>query len=516
MLNNNNYVGVIGDVLLSNYSHNPSGVSVDTKANTIVTSGETIADAEAEAFFFNLNSSGLLIENSGFGIDGVFEGSAKSESQIIANFDVKKGETFSLDFLIDSLLEANEIENRDIEYNQAQVNIGFLVVDSFGNIIDHAFLEASLISAEQIGDVNINFSNNFKLNDRQESYDLGGNNDIDFVASILKGTYERSFDKDINLTLLKVNSSAIYWFGDFLIDNLGSDFIYGTIRDDLLFGTQQDDKFYASFGNDILFGWDGNDLFIAGYGNDWLYGGNGDDSLYGENGDDSLYGENGDDLLRGGRGNDSLYGGNHEDRLFGGNGDDWLYGENGDDIIRGGRGHDTIQGGHGDDIIQGGRGHDTIQGGHGDDIIQGGRGHDTIQGGHGDDIIQGGRGHDTLTGDKGADQFLYQTINPFTTAKVGIDIITDLEVNLDKIILSQRTFTVLTPTIDGFIEAEEFEVVANDELAAVSSAFIIYSADTGNIFYNQNGSDEGLGQGSQFATLQNIPALKATDFLLSQ
>ncbi|MDJ0649431.1 MAG: calcium-binding protein [Xenococcaceae cyanobacterium MO_188.B19] len=500
MLNNNSYIGVLGDVLLSNYSHNPSGVAVDSKANTIVASGEAIAEAEAEAeaFFDNLKLSRVFIENSGFGIDGVFEGSTESESQIIANFEVKKGETFSLDFVIDSLIEANEIDNIDLEYNQAELNIGFLVIDSSGNIIDHAYLEASLISSEQIGDVKINFSNNFKLNEHQESYDLGGNNEIDFVASLIKGTYVRSFNSDTNLTLLKINSSSAYWFGDFLINNLGSDFIYGTIHDDLLFGTQKDDNFYTSFGNDILFGWDGNDQFIAGSGNDWLYGGSDDDSLYGQNGDDSLYGETGDDLLRGDIGNDSLYGGSHKDELFGGSGDDWLYGENGDDLLDGGEGKDWLYGGNGDDIIKGGEA---------DDIIKGGGA---------DDIIEGGNGNDTLTGNKGVDQFVYRTVDSFSSATIGTDIITDLEVNTDKIILSQKTFTVLTSTTDGVLNPNEFEVVANDELAAFSSAFIIYSSDTGNLFYNQNGSDEGLGQGGQFATLRNIPLLQPTEFLLSQ
>ncbi|MDJ0682851.1 MAG: calcium-binding protein [Xenococcaceae cyanobacterium MO_167.B52] len=463
MENNTSYIGALGNLLLFNYSHNPSGVAVDTKANTILVSGEAIAEAKAEteAFFDNLKLSRLVTENSGFGIDGVFEGSTESESQIIANFEVKKGEKFSLDFVIDSLIEANEIDNIDLEYNEAELNIGFLVVDSSGKIIDHLYLETSLISSEQIGDVQLNSSNNFKLNEHQESYDLDGNNGIDFVASLIKGTYERNVNNDTTLTLLKINSSEAYWFGDFLINNLGSDFIYGTIHDDLLFGTQKDDKFYASFGDDILFGWDGKDHFIAGSGNDWLYGGSHDDSLYGENGDDSLYGETGDDLIHGGKGNDSLYGGNNDDQLFGGSGDDWLYG------------------------------------------------------GRGDDIIKGGEGNDTLTGNKGADKFIYKTVDSFASAKIGVDIITDLEVNTDKIILSQRTFSVLTPTTDGFIDADQFKMVANDELAAVSSAFIIYSADTGKLFYNQNGSDEGLGQGGQFATLQNIPSLKATDFIVN-
>ena len=95
-----------------------------------------------------------------------------------------------------------------------------------------------------------------------------------------------------------------------------------------------------------------------------------------------------------------------------------------------------------------------------------------------------------------------------------MDLITDLEVNTDKIVLSQTSFNVLTPNIDSSINPDEFELVASDELAALSNAFITYSTDTGNLFYNQNGSETGLGQGAQFATLQDIPTLSATDFLI--
>ena len=55
MENNTSYIGALGNLLLFNYSHNPSGVAVDTKANTILVSGEAIAEAKAETeAFWNL------------------------------------------------------------------------------------------------------------------------------------------------------------------------------------------------------------------------------------------------------------------------------------------------------------------------------------------------------------------------------------------------------------------------------------------------------------------------------
>ncbi|MGL4881737.1 MAG: M10 family metallopeptidase C-terminal domain-containing protein, partial [Waterburya sp.] len=60
----------------------------------------------------------------------------------------------------------------------------------------------------------------------------------------------------------------------------------------------------------------------------------------------------------------------------------------------------------------------------------------------------------------------------------------------------------------------EFAVVGSDTAVATASALIVYSSGTGNLFYNQNGVTTGLGSGGQFATLSEIPALSATDFIL--
>ena len=461
-----NYVDTLGDAIFSNYSHAPSGILTDAYASTIVESGETIATAKTEAFFYDSEVSGLFTESGGFGLEGIFEGSAASDARIIASFSVEAGETFSFDFLSNLSLETKEIDNPDAEYTQAYLNIGFLLLDTSDlnniEVLDYADIWGTLISSEQIGDLEVDFSDNFTLDASNQIIDIDGNNDIDFVDSATTGTYERTFDNDTNLTLLKINQSAVSWLGDSFIGNLGPDFVYGTIRDDRWFGTQQDDQFYASLGDDLLFAGNGNDTIIAGHGSDTVYGGNGNDLLEGGAGDDILNGSNGDDRLLGGPGNDTLNGSNNNDLLRGGAGDDILNGSNSDDRLF------------------------------------------------------GGPGNDTLTGGFGADRFFYRTSGTFESTRIGVDLITDLEVNTDKIVLSQRTFNALTLTTDGFINADEFEVVANDELAAVSQAFITYSSDTGNLFYNQNGSDNGLGQGGQFATLENIPTLSATDFLIQE
>ncbi len=460
----NNHVDALGDAIFSNYSHAPSRAWTDTETSALAARGETIANAEAEAFFNHSELSGLFSESSGVDLEGVFEGSATSDAQIIASFSVKAGETFSFDFLGDLFLEAKEIDNPDAEYTQAQLNIGFLLLDTLDlnniEVLDSAYIGAFLISSEQIGDLEVDFSDNFTLTDKSQFRDIDGDNGIDFISATTLGTYQRTFDNDTNLTLLKVNQSAVEWLGDSFIGNLGSDFVYGTIREDRWFGTQQDDQFYASLSDDLILGRNGNDTIMGGHGSDNVHGGNGDDELFG------------------GEDNDTLSGSNGDDRLFGGGGND------------------------------------TLNASNGDDLLEGDAGDDSLSGSNGDDRLSGNEGNDTLTGGFGADQFFYQTSEAFNSAKVGVDLIRDLEVNRDKIVLSQETFTTLTPTIDGLINANELELVANDGLAAVSDASITYSTGTGNLFYNQNGSEEGLGQGGQFATLQNIPPLSATNFLI--
>ena len=151
-----------------------------------------------------------------------------------------------------------------------------------------------------------------------------------------------------------------------------------------------------------------------------------------------------------------------------------------------------------------------------DDVINGQGGNDTLEGLSGDDLLRGGPGADTLTGHSGADQFSFSTSRAFASSDVGIDLITDFKpAQADKIVLSKTTFTALTSAAGGSLKPSEFEAVANDGDASTSEAFITYSTSTGNLFYNENGSDASLGTGAQFATLQGIPTISATDFLIT-
>jgi Ca2+-binding RTX toxin-like protein len=256
------------------------------------------------------------------------------------------------------------------------------------------------------------------------------------------------------------------------------------------------------------------------------------------------------DTLDGGAGNDTLDGGTGSDRLIGGTGNDtyivdtttdtiieaadagidsvefsafsWTLGANlenltltGAAVIGTGNSLDNaITGNSNDNEIRGLDGNDTLNGGDGSDLLDGGNGDDILFGGNGNDLLSGGAGNDILTGGFN-DRFLFNTNAAFNSADIGVDRINGFTANVDDIILDKTTFTALNSVAgNGFSAASDFALVANNNLVAGSSAFIVYSLATGDLFYNQNGSEAGLGTGAQFATIVGTPVISSADFTI--
>jgi Ca2+-binding RTX toxin-like protein len=145
--------------------------------------------------------------------------------------------------------------------------------------------------------------------------------------------------------------------------------------------------------------------------------------------------------------------------------------------------------------------------GNGDiNVLLGNSAGNSLSAGAGNDSLTGGAGNDTLTGGAGNDKFIYDTNAAFTSSGLGIDRITDFVGGTDKIVLDQTTFSALTDI------ATQFAVVGTDAAASTSAALIVYSTDTDNLFYNQNGATAGYGTGAQFATLAGISTMSASDF----
>ncbi|WP_448573044.1 calcium-binding protein [Trichothermofontia sp.] len=167
--------------------------------------------------------------------------------------------------------------------------------------------------------------------------------------------------------------------------------------------------------------------------------------------------------------------------------------------------NNTLNGTSSDNLINGLAGNDTLNGL---------AGNDTLIGGDGSDRLAGGSGNDSLLGGSGNDYFVYDTNAAFTATAVGLDTLFDFSAN-DFIVLDKTTFTRLASTAGtGFNISSDFGF-ANDLAAIASStARIVYNPTDGGLFYNENGSESGLGSGAQFATLVGAPTIAASNFVL--
>ncbi|MBD2568896.1 M10 family metallopeptidase C-terminal domain-containing protein [Anabaena lutea] len=160
----------------------------------------------------------------------------------------------------------------------------------------------------------------------------------------------------------------------------------------------------------------------------------------------------------------------------------------------------------------GGNGNDRLTGNSLNNLLVGGAGNDLLQGLAGNDTLWGGNGDDILTGGVGVDQFRFQGSGVFN-ANLGVDYITDFTVGQDKIALSKATFNAITNAVGQALT--NFAVVANDGLVDASTARIVYSQETGSIFYNQNANVLNAAAVFEFAYLSNPDiTLSSSDFVL--
>lgn len=348
----------------------------------------------------------------------------------------------------------------------------------------------------------------------------------------------------------------------------GNDTVSGGGGNDTLAGGGGNDTLVGGGGNDTVEGGSGNDTLVGGVGIDTLIGGVGDDTYVVDNVLDQveeLLGQGIDlvktavnyvlrdnienlELLAGaieGTGNalaNSLLGNEGNNILDGGLGADTLIGGLGDDTYRVDSALDQIQeaAGGGTDRVKStvdyvlgdnlenlelldgnlqGTGNDLanqILGTAGDNILQGGAGNDTLLGGAGNDKLLGGAGLDQLTGGTGIDTFALK--------ELGEDLLADFNSGEDIIALDKATFG-LTSLLGSSLGATEFVSVANDATAQLGAtvvnplARIIYSSETGKLFFDQNGLVGGLGSGGMIARLSDpvngaVPVLSSVNFLV--
>lgn len=298
--------------------------------------------------------------------------------------------------------------------------------------------------------------------------------------------------------------------------------------------TTEEPKLTGTADSDRLKGSPSNDTMSGGGGSDTLIGGGGSDRLNGNRGNDLLNGGKGRDTMTGGPGNDTFVVDNVKDVVS-------ESAKGGKDIVKSsvnyslpgqvenlnligkkgingtGNNHkNRIVGNNAKNRLNGKGGSDVLIGRGGNDVLIGGGGGDRLIGNSGRDNLSGGVGNDTLTGGGGSDRFIFNTGKSYRQSSPGKDVIRDFKnKDNDKIILDKTTFGALDSKAgNGFSVIAEFEVVKSDRAVASKDAAIVYNENNGKLFYNANGSNDGLGAGGVFAVLDNSPGLEANDFII--
>ena len=302
------------------------------------------------------------------------------------------------------------------------------------------------------------------------------------------------------------------------------------------FGGAGGDQLTGTDGANVLRGYDGDDIIEGGAGADILDGGEGSDTLSyrssaagvsihlaqrtASGGDAegdvikgfrNVIGSGADDILVGNSSANRLIGRNGNDIIRGGGGDDFIFGGNGADKLNGGSGIDTLscEGTRGAVTVN--LGADTISGAdaNGETIFSfenfiGGDGDDVITGSGGANVLEGGGGVDTITGGLGADQFVLQA------QFEGRDVIMDFSAGEDVLIIRASSFGAGLAA--GPLSDASFAANAAGVATDASHRFILSTA-TGELFFDENGSDAG---GARVIALFSggSPALAAADFLI--
>nr|WP_246735728.1 calcium-binding protein [Agrobacterium sp. a22-2] len=163
-------------------------------------------------------------------------------------------------------------------------------------------------------------------------------------------------------------------------------------------------------------------------------------------------------------------------------------------------------GGDGSDTFHGNSGANHFYGFRGNDLLIGRAGNDLLSGQAGDDRLFGGLGNDRMVGGAGTDKFVFNTA---LNGSTNVDTIDDFSVVSDFAMLDNAIFSRIGAP--GTLSSAAFRKNATG-LAGDSSDRIIYETDTGNLFYDSNGT--GSGGRVRIAHLDSGLSLTHQDFLI--
>ncbi|MCV9967569.1 M10 family metallopeptidase C-terminal domain-containing protein [Pararhizobium sp. BT-229] len=414
---------------------------------------------------------------------------------------------------------------------------GFDYMPFFEEVV--RFDQATQVGTPTSTTINFNLSNGLKLKLVGTGFKFDGSgNPIGGTVTSMVVYLNNGSTKMQELTGLSISLETFY-------DAAEAYDQYGMAR----FLMRGNDTLKGSAGDQDMNGYGGNDTFIGGTGNDFVHGGEGKDTYDGNGGSfDSL---NFDDAYY----TPSAFQGIILDASLGTVTDPWgndetftqfeqFRGTQYRDIFKGSGVSEEFMGLGGRDAINGGGGSDSVlyhrddrRGGFGSvtvnletglatdgfgkidtlvsienartglaaDKLIGNSAANFLRAGLGNDVLAGGLGNDTLRGEAGKDAFLFHKA---LNASTNVDDIEDFSVTDDTIRLDNAVFTVLTT---GALTSGAFRANTTG-LAGDSSDRIIYETDTGELYYDSNGT--GTGGGILFATIGTGLALTAADFLI--
>lgn len=295
-----------------------------------------------------------------------------------------------------------------------------------------------------------------------------------------------------------------------VVGGAGNDSVQGSAADDWFRGLAGNDTFHGGAGNDwidfshnpnainlVLSAGGATQTFSNGiFGTDTF---SGVESIGGTDFNDTLTGNGLSNTLRGRGGNDTLNGGGGIDYA------DYKHATAAVTVTWSGATTASSSGADGNDVLtnmEGARGSN----GYGD-TLTGNVGTQYLDGRGGNDTINGRAGNDVLTGGLGNDIFVFNT-----ALSANVDTIADFSnstgnndtIRLDDAIFSGLALGALNPASFALSDA------------ATADARIIYDASTGALYYDANGSTNGLTDALRFATLgaATHPTITAADFVV--
>lgn len=325
-----------------------------------------------------------------------------------------------------------------------------------------------------------------------------GGNDIYYVDNKGDVVVEESILGGVD-TVMSSISFTLNQFVDNL--HLGTGAINGTGNNlnNYILGNSSANRLTGHDGADTLDGGSGSDTLIGGFGNDLYIIDNEKDLIIESTIDGDIdtvhssvtrtLGSNLENLVLTGTLAINATGNILNNLLIGNSGANIITGAMGDDTLNGGFGADTLVGGLGNDVyfvdtsldkvkeisIEGGT--DTINssvtwtlgsfienlslignmpingtGNIYNNLITGNRTNNIINGKGGNDTLSGGSGQDTLIGGSGFDIFIIRDINDSLPGRATWDIITDFNVNEDRLDISEIDANLLTPGDQAFTQ----------------------------------------------------------------